>query len=77
MSKESAKSCRRLEERGGQLLGLFPGCWRFFQRWCVFLQRALEEESFCLVFFGEVPGGWLEREEKKLVLARERKVRET
>ena len=22
MSKESAKSCRRLEERGGQLLGL-------------------------------------------------------
>ena len=23
MSKESAKSCRRLEERGGQLLGLF------------------------------------------------------
>ena len=28
-------------------------------------------------FFGEVPGGWLQREEKKLVLARERKVRET
>ena len=28
-------------------------------------------------FFGEVPGGWLQREEKKLVLAGERKVRET
>ena len=31
MSKESAKSCRRLEERGGQLLGLFAGHWRYFE----------------------------------------------
>ena len=30
MSKESAKSCRRLKEWGGQLLSPFPGRWRYF-----------------------------------------------
>ena len=32
VSKESAKSCRRLEEWGGQLLGPFPGRWRYFEK---------------------------------------------
>ena len=37
----------------------------------------LRGAAFVWFFLGEVPGGWLQREEKKLVLARERKVRET
>ena len=35
-------------------------------------QKSLEKEELLFGFFGEVPGGWLQREEKKLVLARER-----
>ena len=63
VSKEFAKSCRRLEERGGQLLGLFPGCWRFFSgvkylacRWCFWRERdgAFSEEGTFLLW-GESP----------------------
>ena len=39
-------------------MGLFPlerGAAEIFRR----------GESFCLVFFGEVPGGWLQKEEKE------------
>ena len=32
MSKEYAKSCRRLKEWGGQLLGAFPGRWRYLEK---------------------------------------------
>ena len=32
MSKESAKSCRRLKEWSGQLLGPFPVRWRYFEK---------------------------------------------
>ena len=45
MSKESAKSCRRLEERGGQLLGLLAGCWRFFQGGAFSAGGAYEREK--------------------------------
>ena len=49
VSKESAKSCRRLEERGGQLLGLFPGCWRFFsgrEVWSCWRRKGSNQRDF-------------------------------
>ena len=90
MSEESAKSCRRLKEWGGQLLGPEPGRWRYFgkkekkelqERWS---GAAVEDffseggRSFCLVILGRAAGGSVLFEEQAVgESGKERKQRDS